>query len=252
MTANGAAYTGLLEVIDGIYAETRDRKDMQDVFVAFAGELYYATIENYEGGPYVPPEQRLPDRWKPFYETYRSRRNEKEADLKQRADEIGEHRFPREEIGAAWNRLMSGDVPDEVRRIWKASSPPRKSGHAIAKAAGVQLKDFVFWMVVLRDHGWMSEDVVQGEHLYANQEAFLRGRPNLGDDRHRKGAGAIRRSGGIDRSPQGRLRGVHGDDANATWPRNNHAASSLDEEKALLAVCGFPAISEADRRAKAT
>ncbi|RWF21269.1 hypothetical protein [Mesorhizobium sp.] len=182
MTANGAAYTGLLEVIDGIYAETRDRKDMQDVFVAFAGELYYATIENYEGGPYVPPEQRLPDRWKPFYETYRSRRNEKEADLKQRADEIGEHRFPREEIGAAWNRLMSGDVPDEVRRIWKASSPPRKSGHAIAKAAGVQLKDFVFWMVVLRDHGWMSEDVVQGEHLYANQEAFLRGRPNLGDD----------------------------------------------------------------------
>ncbi|RWF21270.1 hypothetical protein [Mesorhizobium sp.] len=35
-------------------------------------------------------------------------------------------------------------------------------------------------------------------------------------------------------------------------PRNNHAASSLDEEKALLAVCGFPAISEADRRAKAT
>jgi hypothetical protein len=33
---------------------------------------------------------------------------------------------------------------------------------------------------------------------------------------------------------------------------NDHAASSRAEEKALLAVCGFPAIGEADRRAKAT
>jgi hypothetical protein len=34
--------------------------------------------------------------------------------------------------------------------------------------------------------------------------------------------------------------------------RKNHAASSRSEEKALLAVCCFPAISEVDRRAKAT
>ncbi|RWG50501.1 MAG: hypothetical protein EOQ62_04305 [Mesorhizobium sp.] len=182
MTANAAAYAGLLEVMDGIYSESRDRKDMQDVFVEFAAVLYYATIEHYDGGPYVLPEDRLPDRWKPFYEIYRNRRNDKEADLKKRADEIGEHRFPREEIGAAWNRLMSGDVPDEVRRIWKASSPPRKSGHAVAKAAGVPLKDFVFWMVVLRDRGWMSEDVVQDEHLYGNKEAFLQSHPSLGED----------------------------------------------------------------------
>jgi hypothetical protein len=33
---------------------------------------------------------------------------------------------------------------------------------------------------------------------------------------------------------------------------NDHAASSRAEEKAELAVCGFTAISEADRRAKAT
>ncbi len=33
---------------------------------------------------------------------------------------------------------------------------------------------------------------------------------------------------------------------------NDHAASSKAEEKALLAVCGFTAISEADRRVKAT
>jgi hypothetical protein len=33
---------------------------------------------------------------------------------------------------------------------------------------------------------------------------------------------------------------------------NDHAAGSRAEEKALLAVCGFSAISEADRRAKAT
>ncbi|RWG50500.1 MAG: hypothetical protein EOQ62_04300 [Mesorhizobium sp.] len=34
--------------------------------------------------------------------------------------------------------------------------------------------------------------------------------------------------------------------------RNDHTASSRAEEKALLAVCGFSAISETDRRAKAT
>ena len=67
-------------------------------------------------------------------------------------------------------------------QLRKASSSPRKSGHAIAKAADVPLKDFVFWMVVFRDHGWMSEDVVQGEHLYANREAYLRGHANLGED----------------------------------------------------------------------
>jgi hypothetical protein len=33
---------------------------------------------------------------------------------------------------------------------------------------------------------------------------------------------------------------------------NDHAASSRAEEKALLAVCGFSAIDEADRRPKAT
>lgn len=33
---------------------------------------------------------------------------------------------------------------------------------------------------------------------------------------------------------------------------NDHAATSLAEEKALVAVCGFPAVSKADRRAKAT
>lgn len=32
---------------------------------------------------------------------------------------------------------------------------------------------------------------------------------------------------------------------------NTHAATSRDEEKALVAVCGFPATTEADRRAKA-
>jgi hypothetical protein len=33
---------------------------------------------------------------------------------------------------------------------------------------------------------------------------------------------------------------------------NDHTARSQDEERALLAVCGFPAICKADRRAKAT
>lgn len=33
--------------------------------------------------------------------------------------------------------------------------------------------------------------------------------------------------------------------------RNDHAASSQAEERALLAVCDYPVISEADRRAKA-
>jgi formiminotetrahydrofolate cyclodeaminase len=34
--------------------------------------------------------------------------------------------------------------------------------------------------------------------------------------------------------------------------RNDHAARSQAEEKALLAVCGYPTVSEIDRRTKAT
>jgi hypothetical protein len=34
--------------------------------------------------------------------------------------------------------------------------------------------------------------------------------------------------------------------------RNDHAATSRDEEKALVALCGLPATTEVDRRAKAT
>ena len=33
--------------------------------------------------------------------------------------------------------------------------------------------------------------------------------------------------------------------------RNDHAATSRDEEKALVALCGFPAITEVDRQTKA-
>jgi hypothetical protein len=51
--------------------------------------------------------------------------------------------------------------------------------------AGVSLKDFVFWMIVFRDHGWMSENVVIDEHLYVNQEYFLKSHKLLGADMKR-------------------------------------------------------------------
>jgi hypothetical protein len=158
---------------------------MHDTFVSFAGALHFALSLKYEGKPYVRPEDRLPERWKPFYEENRRRREAKKADLKQRADEIQEHRFQREEIDDAWKRLLSGDVPDEARRIWKASGSPRKSGHAISSAAGVSLKDSAFWMIVFRQHGWMSENIVVDEHLYANQEHFLNSHQSLGADMRR-------------------------------------------------------------------
>jgi len=185
ITATEAVCTALSEIIDGIYSETCDRKDMRDTFVAFAGALHFALSLDTEGKPYVRPDDRLPERWRPFYEENKRRREAKKADLKSRAAEIQEHRFQREEINDAWKGLLSGDVPDEARRIWKASGSPRKSGHAIASAAGVSLKDFVFWMIVFRQHGWISEDVVVDEHLYANQEYFLKYHKSLGADMKR-------------------------------------------------------------------
>jgi len=181
MTAAGAVRTGLLEIIDGIYAETRDRSDMYDVFVGFAASLYNATGDDYRE-PHIPTADRLTERWKPFHQEYRRRCEEKKADLGRRADELTAHRFSRDDIEAAWGRLLSGDVPDDTRRIWKAAASPRKSGHSIAEAAGVTIRDFVFWMVVFRDHGWMIEQIVIDEHLYVNQEYFLKSHQSLDAD----------------------------------------------------------------------
>jgi hypothetical protein len=57
---------------------------------------------------------------------------------------------------------------------WRSSAPPRSSAHAIATKAGVTVKEFVFWMVVLRQRGWIDEIVsYDGEQLYKNENGWL-------------------------------------------------------------------------------
>jgi hypothetical protein len=179
-----AVFRAFEDIADTLYLEHPDKDRMQTTWLELAYAQYYAAATADWDGPWVPPEQRLAERWQPYYATYHSKREADKQDKEQRAKEIQSYRFERKEIDTAWNRLMDGDVSRDLQAMWLHSGPPRKPAHQIASRAKMSMRDFVFWMVVLREQGFMSEEVVLDEHLYCNQRSWLEGRDNL--DKGRK------------------------------------------------------------------
>ena len=177
-----AVFRALEDIANSIYAEHSDRERMQATWLELAYAQYYAASSSEWDGQWVPPESRLSDRWKSYYAAHCVKRENEQRDKKHRAAEVQSHRFNRELVDEAWIKLLEGDVDREVKSIWRHSVPPRKSAHEIASQANVSIKDFVFWMVVLRDHGLMSEEIVLDEHLYCNQQSWLESCKNLGQE----------------------------------------------------------------------
>lgn len=181
LTPDEAAYNALEDLANTVYVDHSGKDTMDSTWVELAQALYYASPLITSDGKYVPPKERLQERWRPYYEKYRLNQDAIKRDKESRANEIQSHRFDQDLLNEAWNKLIIGEVSGEVCAIWRCSGAPRKTGHQIATAAGVTLRDFVFWMVVFRTHGWMTEEVVMDEHLYCNQQRFLIGRENLNE-----------------------------------------------------------------------
>lgn len=183
LTPSQAVFRAFEDIADTIYAEHADKERMQSTWVELAYAQYYAASTADWDGSWLSPDQRLAERWQPYYATYRAKREADKQDKQKRVEEIQSHRFDRKDIDEAWRKLLAGDVSRDVQAIWLHAEPPRKPGHDIASRAKVSVGDFVFWMVVLRDHGFMREEVVMDEHLYCNQRSWLEGRDNLDQDR---------------------------------------------------------------------
>lgn len=179
LSPSQAVFRSFEDIADTIYAEHPDKEQMQSTWVELAYAQYYAASTADWDGPWVPAEQRIGERWRPYYATYRDKREAEKQEKKQRAEEVQSHRFDRKEIDDAWQKLLAGDVSRDLKAIWLHAEPPRKPAHQIATRANVSMRDFVFWMVVLRDHALLREEVVMDEHLYCNQRSWLEGRENL-------------------------------------------------------------------------
>lgn len=70
-----AVYEGLLEIADGVYRETREQRNMEETYVQFAKALYYALVQIVPEGKWIPAEERIPERWRPYYEISRQKKD---------------------------------------------------------------------------------------------------------------------------------------------------------------------------------
>ena len=177
LSPSQAVFRGFEDIANTIYEEHDDKEQMQSTWLELANAQCYAAHLADWNGPRVPVEQRLSERWQTYYAVYRAKYDADIEDKKRRASEVQSHRFDRKEIDEAWQRLLAGEVSRDVQAIW-LHAEQRRPAHQIASRAKVTIRDFVFWMVVLRDHGFMREEVVMDEHLYCNQRSRQENREN--------------------------------------------------------------------------
>ena len=170
LTPNQAVFKAVEDIANSIYIEHSDRERMQSTWLELALIQKTAADSAKLDGQQVLSGTRLSDRWQTYYAAYCAKREEERSEKDRRAAEVQSHRFDRDAIDDAWHNLLAGNLSDEVRSIWLHSGSPRKTAHEIATQANVSIRDFVFWMVVLRDHGLMYEDIVWNEVLYSNCE----------------------------------------------------------------------------------
>jgi hypothetical protein len=155
-------------------ADNKDKSDVRAYFEEIAHALEQAAPNEDKKGKYQERRSFLSERWEKYFHDYLVRREAERADREEKYNEVISHRFPREEIDAAWQRLISGDIPLAAKKIWKSAST-RTSAHDIARTANVSLREVVFWTVVFRDHHIMREDLVWNEHLYVSWYPYIFG-----------------------------------------------------------------------------
>lgn len=166
LTPNEASFRAFREFADEYYFENRNRPDIGKTFEELANALEWAAPYFDRNGKYCERETFLSDRWKDYFDQYKKRRKAEEETF----NEVLTHRFSKDEIDEAWNRICSGDIPNEAVRIWQAADK-EKIAHDIVSDAKVSVRDFVFWMVVFREHHLMMEKqyaVIQHRYVRNN------------------------------------------------------------------------------------
>ena len=181
-TPGRAVYEAFLEIANELHSENHEKYGMEVTWKDLAYALAYASDWANDPGEFKTTEEILPPLWLNFYKQYRQEEAAKNVIKKKKHDEVASHKFTREQIENGWTMICEGNLPEEVKRIWRNSGPPRSSAHVIAEKAGVSIRDFVFWMVVFRQNGMMSEQMLYDEHLYCNEESWLLDREKLPDN----------------------------------------------------------------------
>lgn len=160
-----AVFSAYEEFCNEYYAQHKGEPNIEKDFLEMGHALEYAAPKYDEDGNDLHPMTYFDQRWQDYAERGRVHHEAEKARKRRSAKEIESLRFKPSEIDAAWERLISDDIPEEASRIWFHSFP-KKPGHDIANEAGVSIRDFVFWMCVFRQHLGFVEVLISGTHLY--------------------------------------------------------------------------------------
>jgi hypothetical protein len=161
-----AAYKAYEEFCEEYYRANIDLPNSEQDFIQMGAALESAAPYLDEEGKYKDSASFLTDKWRTYLSVYRVEREKEKNEEEKHSNEITSFRFDMSELDSAWNRICEGNIPDVASRIWHHAFP-RKSGHEIAREAGVTLREFVFWMCVFRRHLGLTEQVVVGTHMYS-------------------------------------------------------------------------------------
>lgn len=170
LTPEEAAFRAYEEFADDYHSRNHHRKDAEAEFLDLAHALEFAAPHVDRDGNYKESRTFLSPRWLGYLGQYEEKWTKYRAEQQRRTDEVTSFRFPMEEIAAAWERLLSGDIPWEAKSVFRGAYP-RCSPHDIAAKMIVPMRDVMFWLVVFRTHHLVTEAVVVDRHLYTSDYA---------------------------------------------------------------------------------
>lgn len=187
-----AAFKAFQDFANTYYKETPDKNDASAVleFQEIAGGLEMAAPYQDRDGNLKERRSFLSERWRAYFDDYKTRRDKEKAERKRKFNEVIAIRFTDEQLDTGWNQLVSGDIPSSVKGVWRAAHAT-KTPYQISEDANVSLHDTVFWALVLRNQGLMSEWTYAGEEsryvrLEEPEQPITLDRPRIKFDEQRQ------------------------------------------------------------------
>lgn len=173
LTPELAAFKALEEYCNEVFYDPRVKTKNEDFIQELALGLEYAAPRRDKNGGYVSQSDFLTEKWRQLAAAARARREEARRRDESLAREIQSYRFDSSVIATAWRHLCAGNVPAEAERIWRESGIMDRADN-IALRAGVNLKQFIFWMCVFRQYLFFREFIrPSGVNEYCRGSDFV-------------------------------------------------------------------------------